>query len=70
MINAECISLGCLQQVCHNNIANNIKVQLFQSLIEAILMYAAETWTYTVVLQKRQDRTYINRLRKTKHSLE
>ena len=33
-------------------------------------MYAAETWTYTVVLQKRLDGTYINQLRKTKHSLE
>ena len=33
-------------------------------------MYAAETWTYTVVLQKHLDGTYINRRRKTKHSLE
>ena len=56
-----------LDKIWCSNINNNIKVQLFTSLIEPILTYGAETWTLTTKLQKRMDGTYTNLLRRAQN---
>ena len=52
-----------LEKIWRSDLKNEIKIQLFRSLIEPILLYGAETWTLTARLQKRLDGAYTNLLR-------
>eukprot|EP00116_Pleurobrachia_bachei_P005435 sb/3465697/ len=47
----------------HSPILRNIKVNLFRTTVEAILLYGAETWTLTSTLEKRLDGCYSRMLR-------
>ena len=61
------VACNKLEKIWRSNINNSIKVELFQSLVEPILMYGAETWTLITVLQRRLYGTYTNLLRRAQN---
>ena len=50
-----------------NLIDNNLKIKVFQTTIEPILLYGSETWCLTKLLEKRLDGTYTRLLRRVKN---
>lgn len=46
-----------LDHIWCSNISNDIKIQLFCSTVEPILLYCPETWTLTKYFQSRLDGT-------------
>ena len=52
-----------LSKIWHSDIKKEIKERLFLSTIEPILMYGAETWTISKIIQKRLDGCYTRMLR-------
>ena len=41
-----------------NSLPRKLKIRLFQSCVESVLLYAAETWSLTKTLEKRLDGAY------------
>ena len=56
-----------LDKIWTSDLHNDIKISLFRSVIEPILMYGSETWTLTAKQQKRLDGTYTNLLRRVQN---
>ena len=56
-----------LDKIWRSNINTNIKVDVFKTTVEPILLYGAETWTLNSNQQKRLDGTYTNLLRRIKN---
>ena len=56
-----------LDQIWTSDLHNDIKISLFRSVIEPILMYGSETWTLTAKQQKHLDGTYTNLLRRVQN---
>ena len=52
-----------LDKIWTSDLHKDIKISLFRSVIEPILMYGSETWTLTAKQQKHLDGTYTNLLR-------
>ena len=61
------VACNKLSKIWRSNLDNKAKLELFQSLIEPILLYGAETWTLTARLHKRLDGTYTNLLRRAQN---
>ena len=53
-----------LDKIWTSDLHKDIKISLFRSVIEPILMYGSETWTLTTKQKKHLDGTYTNLLRR------
>ena len=52
-----------LKKIWNSSLSRNIKVRLFTSTVESILLYASETWTLTKTLERQLDGCYTRMLR-------
>ena len=52
-----------LKKIWNSSLSHNIKVRLFTSTVESILLYASETWTLTKNLERQLDGCYTRMLR-------
>ena len=57
-----CHKLG---EIWKSSLPRNIKIRVFLTTAESVLLYGAETWTITNALQKKIDGCYIRILRMT-----
>ena len=47
-----------LHAIWSSTVSNNLKIKIFKTAIEPILLYGCETWTLTKTMEKRLDGTY------------
>ena len=52
-----------LKKIWNSSLSHNIKVRLFTSTVESILLYASKTWTLTKNLERQLDGCYTRMLR-------
>ena len=53
-----------LRKIWTSNLNRKIKIRLFRSTVEYVLLYNSETWTISKTLSKKIDGTYTRMLRK------
>ena len=56
-----------LERIWKSKLHSQLKVRIFKSVVEPILLYGSETWTISRKLEKRLDGTYTNLLRRVKN---
>ena len=56
-----------LERIWKSKLDSQLKVRIFKSVVEPILLYGSETWTISRKLEKRLDGTYTNLLRRVKN---
>ena len=56
-----------LEKIWKSKLSSNLKVDIFKSVVEPILLYGSETWTLSIKSEKRLDGTYTNLLRRVKN---
>ena len=56
-----------LDRIWHSKLSDNIKIRLFQTTIQPILLYGSETWSLSSKQQKRLDGTYTSLLRRAQN---
>ena len=56
-----------LHKIWVSDLTLNMKIDIFKTLIEPILLYGSETWTLSSKLQKRVDGTYTRLLMRIKN---
>ena len=56
-----------LHNIWTSNLSNKIKINIFKTIIEPILLYGSETWTLSSQQQKRLDGTYTKLLMRAKN---
>eukprot|EP00111_Clytia_hemisphaerica_P010883 TCONS_00031851-protein len=59
--------LNSLEKIWKSEASLSIKVQLFKSTVESILLYSCESWSLTSTLTKKLDGAYTRMLRKVKN---
>ena len=52
-----------LSKIWKSNLSKNIKIKLFQSTVESVLLYGSETWAVTKKIGKALDGCYTRMLR-------
>ena len=55
-----------LERIWKSRLPPNLKINIFKSVVEPILLYGSETWTLSAKLEKRLDGTYTNLLRRVR----
>eukprot|EP00111_Clytia_hemisphaerica_P012249 TCONS_00035971-protein len=60
-------ALNSLEKIWKSEASLSIKVQLFKSTVESILLYSCESWSLTSTLTKKLDGGYTRMLRKVKN---
>ena len=56
-----------LNRIWLSNLSNALKLQIFKSLVEPILLYGSETWTMTKTMLKSLDGCYTNLLKRVQN---
>ncbi|KAI8519362.1 hypothetical protein Bbelb_026190 [Branchiostoma belcheri] len=56
-----------LDNIWCSSVSNDLKLQVFRTIVEPILLYGAETWTLTTRLENKLDGTYTRLLRRAQN---
>ena len=56
-----------LHKIWASQLSNNIKLKIFKSTVEPILLYGSETWTLSKKIERRLDGTYTRLLMRAQH---
>ena len=56
-------SINSLQKIWKSNLSRQVKINVFQTLVEPVLLYGSETWTLTKQLERSLDGCYTRLLR-------
>ena len=56
-----------LNKIWSSNLANNLRIKIFRTLVEPILLYGSETWTMTKAMSKSIDGCYTNLLKRVQN---